>query len=128
MGLEDRISDEMVRDAESILDDQFERANQHLSLTESGEVVPEADDGRWKDRLFLELIGRRYACKAGLVQTPSCVYDEIYELVSKDESTVRKYVNELQDDWLVSKSEDSGEWQAVVRRLPEALDRVEGDG
>jgi DNA-binding transcriptional ArsR family regulator len=127
MGLEDRIREEMVRDVGSVLDDQFDRANRHLSLTEDGEVVPESYDGEWKERLLVELTGKRYAHRAELIETPGCAYDEMYELVTVDDSTVRNFTNELQDDGLVTKGDESGEWQLVVRRLPEVLDRLGGD-
>ena len=72
MGTEDRIREEMMRDVESILGDQFERANRYLSLTEDGEVVPASYDGEWRERLLVELTGMRYAHRADLVATPGC--------------------------------------------------------
>jgi hypothetical protein len=125
--VKDRIREEMVADSESILEECFERANQNLTLTEDGEVVPDTRDSEWRTRLLIELVGRQYAQRAELVESPGCTYDEMYGLVSVDDSTVRNAMNSLRDEGVVSKNEESEEWQVVTRRLPDVLDRIEND-
>jgi DNA-binding transcriptional ArsR family regulator len=127
MMVKDKIREEMVADSESILEECFERANQNLTLTEDGEVVPDTRHNEWRTRLLIELVGQQYAQRAELVESPGCTYGEMYELVGVDDSTVRSGMNSLRDEGIVSKNEESEEWQVVTRRLPDVLDRIEND-
>lgn len=127
MGLKDRIEDEMIVDTESILEDNFEEANQLFRIFQDGtiDISDDYEDNTWKDRLLIHLIGRQYAFVADKVNTPSLPYDFFYARVDVDKSTVRKYMNKLADDLIVTKTEEDEEWKLVTDNLPEALDRIE---
>lgn len=127
MGLKDRIEDEMVVDTESILEDNFEEANELFRIFQDGtiDIEDNYEDIPWRDKIIIYLIGRQYAYEAEKVETPSLPYDFFYARVDVDESTVRRYMNELADELIVTKLEENEEWKMVVDNLPEALERVE---
>ena len=128
MGLEERINDEMVVDADSVLDDNFDEAKQLFRIFENGEVdvQEEFEEAPWRERILIYLIGRRYAYEGGKVDTPGLPYEYFYARADVDKSTVRGYMNDLRDDLIVEKDEDSDEWIIIPDNLPEALSRIEG--
>lgn len=127
MGLKDRIEDEMVVDTVSILEDNFEEANQLFRIFQDGtiDISDDYGDNTWKDRILIHLVGRQYAFEADKVSSPSLPYDFFYARVDMDKSTVRKYMNNLADDLIVTKTEEDEEWKLVTDNLPEALERIE---
>lgn len=128
MGLEERIEEEMVVDTESILEEHFDEANQMFRIFGDGTIdVEEAfEDASWREKVLIHLIGRLYSYEGGQVETPTLSYEYFYARVDVDESTVRNYMNNLSDDLIVRKNEESGEWKIVPDNLPEALSRIEG--
>lgn len=126
MSLKDRIEDEMVVDTESILEDSFEEASQLFRIFKDGTIAisDEYEDNSWKDKLLIQLIGRRYAFEADKVDSPSLPYEFFYARVEVDESTVRRYMNDLVDDQIVTKTEEDDDWRLVTDNLSAALDRV----
>jgi hypothetical protein len=128
MDLEDRINEEMVVDAESLLEEYFEEASQLFRIFGDGSIdtKQEFDDAPWREQVLIHLIGRRYAFEGGKADTPTLPYDYFYARVEVDNSTVRDYMNGLADDLVVTKDDESGEWMIVPDNLPEALSRIEG--
>lgn len=128
MSLEDRINDEMVVDAESFLEEHFDEAKQLFRIFDNGaiDVRDEYDEAPWRERILIHLIGQRYAYEGGKVNSPTLPYEYFYARVDVDDSTVRKYVNELDDDLIVEKDEETGEWKIVPDNLPKALSNIEG--
>lgn len=128
MGLKDRINDEMVVDAESVLDEHFEQGAKLFRIFEDGSIDIEDDfkDAPWREHVLIYLIGQRYAFEGDRVEKPTLAYEFFYGRIDKDDSTIRAYMNELDDDLLVKKHEDSGEWQLVPDNLPQALANIEG--
>lgn len=128
MNLEERISEEMVVDAESFLEEYFEEANQLFRIFEDGSIDPRDDfnDAPWRELVLVHLIGRRYAYEGGKADTPTLPYDYFYARVDVDDSTVRAYMNELADDLIVEKDDESDEWKIVPDNLPKTLSRIEG--
>lgn len=126
MGLKDRIEDEMIVDTESILEDNFEEANQLFRIFQDGtiDIDDEYGDRPWKEKILIHLIGRQYAFEADKVETPSLPYEFFYARVDVDKSTVRKYMNKLADELIVTKTEEDDEWKLVADNLPEALNRI----
>lgn len=126
MSLKDRIEDEMVVDTESILEDSFEEASQLFRIFKDGtiDISDGYEDNSWKDKLLIQLIGRRYAFEADKVDSPSLPYEFFYARVEVDESTVRRYMNDLADDQIVTKTEEDDDWRLVTDNLSAALDRV----
>ena len=128
MNLEDRINEEMVVDAESLLEEYFEEASQLFRIFGDGSVdtKQEFNDAPWRERVLIHLIGRRYAFEGGNADSPTLSYDYFYARVEVDDSTVRNYMNSLADDLIVTKDDENGEWMIVPDNLPEALSRIEG--
>lgn len=128
MGLEDRIKDEMVVDTESILEEHFDIAKELFRIFKNGSVNVRDDfeDAPWKERILIYLIGQRYAFEAGKAETPTLSYAYFYARSDAGESTVRTYITGLQDDLIVEKDEENGEWKLVPDNLPKALSRIEG--
>jgi hypothetical protein len=128
MSLEDRIEDEMVVDTESILDDNFDRANELFRIFQDGSIdlTDELSDASWRDKVLAYLLGQQYAHVAGKVDSPSLPYNYFYSRFEVDDSTVRKYMGQLQDDLIVKKYGEDDEWTLVTDNLPEALNRIEG--
>ncbi|APX95722.1 hypothetical protein [Natronorubrum daqingense] len=128
MSLEDRINEEMVVDAESILEEYFEESNQLFRIFEDGMIDPKSDfdNAPWRELVLIYLIGQRYAYEGGKADAPSLPYSYFYARVDVDESTVRSYMNKLDDDLIVEKDDESDEWKIVPDNLPKALSRIEG--
>lgn len=128
MGLEDRINDEMVVDAESFLEEYFDQANRLFRIFENGSV--DINDGfknaPWRDRILIHLIGKRYAFEGGRAEKPTLPYSYFYTRLEVDDSTVRAFMNELEDNLIVEKDEELSEWKLVADSLPKALSRIEG--
>jgi hypothetical protein len=128
MGLEDRIEDEMVVDTESFFEEYFDQASELFRIFENGsiDIKNEFEDAPWRERVLIHLIGQRYAYEGGKVDKPTLPYDYFYSRVEVDDSTVRACMNELDDDLIVEKDEESNEWMLIPDNLPTALSRIEG--
>jgi hypothetical protein len=128
MGLEERIKEEMVADPESFLESHFEEAAELFRIFQDGSIGLKDgfDEAPWRERILIHLIGRRYAFEGGKADTPTLPYDYFYSKADVDDSTVRKYMNNLDDDHIVEKDEENGEWKLVAESLPKALSRIEG--
>jgi hypothetical protein len=128
MGLEDRINDEMVVDTESILEEHFDTAKGLFHIFKNGSVNVRDDfeSAPWKEQILIHLIGQRYAFEAGKAETSTLSYAYFYARSDAGESTVRTYITGLQDDLIVEKDEENGEWKLVPDNLPKALSRIEG--
>ncbi|MCO8254525.1 hypothetical protein NKF26_12000 [Haladaptatus sp. AB618] len=128
MNLKERIEDEMVVKTESILDEYFDTAKELFRIFDNGtvEIAPAYKDSSWKEQLVIYTIGHYYAFEADRVEKESLPYDYFYSRFDRDNSTIRRYVNELQKDDLVKKDEESGEWVLVPQSLSNSLSRIEG--
>jgi hypothetical protein len=128
MGLKERINDEMVVDAESFLEEYFEQSNKLFRIFEDGSVAikEEFKDASWREQILIYIIGQRYAYEGGKAEKPTLPYNYFYARLEVDDSTVRAYVNEIEDDMIVEKDEESKEWMLVPDNLPKALSRIEG--
>lgn len=128
MGLEDKINDEMVVDAESFLEEHFDQASELFRIFEDGnvDIKDDFEDATWRERILIHLIGQMYAYEGGRAEKPTLPYDYFYARLDVDDSTVRSYMNELDDDLIVKKDDESGEWKLVPDNLPKALSRIEG--
>jgi|GEM_PF-3824366 len=128
MGLKERINDEMVADTESFLEEYFDQASELFRIFENGNVVlkDEFEDAPWRERVLIHLIGQRYAYEGEKAEKPTLPYGYFYTRLEVDDSTVRAYMNELNDDLLVEKDEESNEWKIIPNNLPNALSRIEG--
>lgn len=126
MGLEERINEEMYVDTESILDDEFDRAKNLFEIYEDNTVV--IDDAfktvGAKDRILIHLIAWQYIAKADAEATAALPYDYFYGRLDKGNSTIRNHVTGFVDEGVVRKTED-GNYEVVVERLADALDRIE---
>lgn len=128
MSLEDKINEEMVVAAESFLEEYFDQANKLFRIFEDGsvDIKDEFQDAPWRERVLIHLIGQRYAYEGGRAESPTLPYDYFYARLEVDDSTVRAYMNELDDDLIVEKDDESNEWKLVPDNLPKALSRIEG--
>lgn len=127
MELGDRVSDQMVVDAESRLEEHFEEASQLFRILDNGNILIEDGfrDVSWQDKTLIHLIGRRYAFEGGEVESPALPYGYFYSRFDIDNSAIRHHMNGLQDDSVVKKEEESGEWRIVAAKIGEVLDRIE---
>lgn len=128
MGLEDRINDEMVVDGESFLEEYFDDAKQLFRIFQDGSLDVREDfaEAPWKEQMLIHLIGRRYAFEAGKADSPTLAYSYFYARLDVGESTIRHHMNELQEEHIVEKDEETGEWMLVPESLPKSLSRIEG--
>jgi len=128
MGLEDRINEEIVADPESFLESHFNEAAEMFRIFQDGSIGLRADfeDAPWRERVLIHLIGRCYAFEGGKADTPTLPYDYFYSKADVDESTIRKYMNGLNDEHIVEKDSESGEWKLIGESLPKALNRIKG--
>lgn len=127
MGLEDRIEDEMVADSDDLLEAEFDRAAKLSRILQDGTV--QLNSGYRElpgpEKILAYLIGRRYADEASRASSSTFPYRFFYDKLSRGESTIRNDMRDLQDDNLVIKDEENGEWTLVVENLDRALDRIE---
>lgn len=128
MELKDKINDEMVVDAESFLEEYFDQASELFRIFEDGsvDIKDEFQEAAWRERILIHLIGQRYAYEGGRAESPTLSYDYFYARLEVDDSTVRAYMNELDDDLIVEKDDEMSEWKLVPDNLPKALSRIEG--
>jgi hypothetical protein len=128
MGLEDKINEEMVVDTESILDQNFEKASNIFRIFGDGsiDIEDEFEDAPWRERVLIYLIGQRYAYEGSRAESPTLAYDYFYARLDVDDSTVREYMNDLKDNLIVKKDEETNEWKLIPDNIPEALSRIEG--
>lgn len=127
MGLEDRIEEEMVVDSESVLEEEFDRAAEIIKILDDGavELRHEYRELPPKERMLAYLVGRVYAAETNRADSPALPYEFFYKLIDLDNSTIRKYAGQLEDEGLVTTGEEQGEKQLVVENLPRILDRIE---
>lgn len=127
MGLEERINEEMVVDAESFLEEYFDEVRELFRIFEDGsiDVKEKYDKVAWREQVLIHLIGRRYAFEGGKADTPTLPYNYFYARLDVDDSTVRAHMNELDEELIVEKDDESGEWKLVPDNLPKALSRIE---
>ncbi len=128
MGLEEKINNEMVVDVESVLEEYFDQSSELFRIFGDGsvDIKNEFEDAPWRERVLIHLIGQRYAYEGGKAEKPTLPYNYFYARLEVDDSTVRAYMNDLDDDLIVEKNEESNEWGLVPDSLPEALSRIEG--
>lgn len=129
MGLKDRIQSEMGVDTESILDEQFDRANGLFRIFQDGTIGLEDEykDAPWKKQVLIYFTGRLYAFEGEMAESPSLPYEFFYRHIDKGKSTIRSYFTSLQDESILTKDDESGEWKIYTENLEEALDRIETD-
>lgn len=128
MGLKDKINEEMVVDAESYLDRYFDQANELFRILEDGtvDITEEFKNASWREQVLIYLIGQRYAYEGDRTEKPSLPYDYFYARFDVDESTIRAYMNELKDESIVEKSEESNDWVIIPSNLSSAFLKIEG--
>jgi hypothetical protein len=126
MGLEERIEDEMYVDTESLLDEEFERAQELFDIYEDNTVVltDTAEEVEPKQEVLIHLVAWQYIAKANEDATPGLEYDYFYDRVDAGKSTIRGYVGDFVDENLVRENEE-GNRELVVEQLETVLDRIE---
>jgi len=128
MSLEDKINEEMVVDTESVLEQYFDQANELFRIFGDGsiDIEDEFEAASWREHVLIYLIGQRYAYEGARAESPTLSYNYFYARLDVDDSTVREYMNELKDDLIVKKEEETNEWKLIPDNIPEALSRIEG--
>lgn len=128
MSLEDKINEEMVVDTESVLEQYFDQANKLFRIFRDGsiDIEDEFEAASWRERVLIHLIGQRYAYEGNRAESPTLSYDYFYARLDVDDSTVREYMNNLKDDLIVKKDEETKEWKLIPDNIPEALSRIGG--
>lgn len=114
--------------AESILEEYFEDANRLFRIFENGviDVRDDFEDAPWRHRILIHLIGQRYAHEAKKASSPTLPLDYLCTRVDIDESTVKSYINELDDESLIEREEQTDNWKVIPAKIPEVLSRIRG--
>lgn len=126
MGLEDRIKEGMYVDTESLLDDEFDRAQELFDIYEDHTVaVSESVLATGREEVILaHLVAWQYIAEANDDQTAGLSYDYFYERIDASESTIRGDFSDFVDAGLVRENGE-GNKELVVEQLSEALRRIE---
>ena len=124
--LSDRIKNEMYVSAESLLDEEFDRAKHLFELYEDNSVAlsPKYSDINPEEQILIHLIAHQYMARAEEIESPALPYEYFYERIDAGDSTIRKYFGNFVDEGIVQKTED-GDRELVVERLREVLARLE---
>lgn len=128
MSLDEEIRDRFLTDTETILQGHLDDLDGMFQFHEDGaiELLGKYRQLRTANKVLLYLIAHRYKFEAGLAESNSMSYDEIYPIFpEKDKSTVRGYFMNLRKDGFARKDNDGHE--LVVERLPDAIERVESE-
>lgn len=115
--------------AESILEEYFEDANRLFRIFENGaiDVRDDFEDAPWQHQILIYLIGQRYAYEAKKASSPTLALNYLYTRVDVDEGTVRSYINELDDESLIEREEQTDKWKLIPAKIPEVLSRIRGN-
>jgi len=127
MGLAERVSDRMVVDTESRLEEHFEEVNHLFQILGNGSILIEEEfsDASCQEKILIHLIGRRYAFEGDEVKSPTLPYGYFYSRFDIDKSSIRHHMNGLENDLMVEKENESGEWGIIPAKIGEALNRIE---
>lgn len=114
--------------SESILEERFEDASRLFRIFENGkiDVRDEFEDTPWQNQILIHLIGQRYAHEGGKASSPTLPFDYLCTRVDVDDSTVKSYVTQLDDESIVEQGEQTGQWKVTPAKIPEALSRIQG--
>jgi hypothetical protein len=125
MSLQDRIEEEMVVSTESILEDQFDRANELFDIFEDNTVAitEKYSEVDAKEQILIYLIAQQYLEEADRTDSSALPNEYFYERIDKDDSTIRHYCGDLEDEKLLRTTEE-GERELVVEQMPAAIDRI----
>lgn len=126
MSFEERFREEFKSDAETILEENLDRARGLFKYHEDGSIQlsDKVHAASGEIQVLVYLIARRMMHEANVAETPSLTNEFFYSKLNVANSSVRNYIMRLRDDGLVISSE--GEHQVVVENLPRAFDRIEG--
>lgn len=101
MTLRDAIREEMVTDAEDVLEAYFEQVKKVVRLNEEGRIFLDGsvrDRMSSKEQIRLYLVGKHYAEKAGFAETNSVTNKELEEQLEKPSGTVQWALTELRKE------------------------------
>lgn len=125
MSFEERFREEFKSDAETILEENLNRAKGLFTYHEDGSIqlAGKVREAGGSTQVLVYLIARRMMFEADEADSPTLTNEYFYSKLSAADSSVRNYIMRLRDDGLVLSEE--GEHQIVVENLPGALDKVE---
>lgn len=118
-----------VMDTGSLLERYFENASQLFHISNRDGTIflrDEYEDAPWREKLLIHLIGQRYAYELESVKSPTLRPAHFSNQLNVDESRVIEYLNELRDDSIANRDEETGEWKINIDNLSKALSRIEG--
>lgn len=126
MSFEERFREEFKSDAETILEENLDRARGLFKYHDNGSIQlsDKVHEASGEIQVLVYLIARRMMHEANVVETPSITNEYFYNKLNVADSSVRNYIMRLRDDGLIISSD--GEHQVVVENLPRAFDRIEG--
>jgi hypothetical protein len=126
MSFEERFREEFKSDAETILEENLDRASGLFKYHEDGSIqlADEVHEAGGEIQVLVYLIARRMMHEANVTDSPSLTNEYFYNKLNVANSSVRNYIMRLRDDGIIISSD--GEHQVVVENLPRAFDKIEG--
>jgi DNA-binding transcriptional ArsR family regulator len=126
--IEDQIRDAFVPKETSILESNIERAKPMFNIYDDGTIKI---DGKYRDippkhQILVYLVAQRFAYEGNLADKETLKSGYFYERIDKSERAIRKYLQELREDGLVTK-EKQGVHKLVTENLPDALELIEDE-
>lgn len=125
MSFEERFREEFKSDAETILEDNLDRARGLFKYHDDGSI--RVSDGvhsaNGEIQVLVYLIAKRMMYEANEVENPRLSYDFFYDKLDMTDGSIRKSVQRLRDDSLAFS--DDGDHEVVVENLPRAFDKIE---
>jgi len=118
---------ELVCAKEDVMKDLVARSKRYLNLLEDGSIylTNETRDFSQGDRILLYLIGKWFACQAGLSERDDAAYAEISDQLSMPMGTVKGTTHRLINDCLLQKT-DKGAFRVVYGRIDDIINEIEG--
>lgn len=125
MSFEERFKEEFKSDAETILEENLDRARGLFKYHDDGSIQlsDKVHDAGGQMRALVYLIAKRMMHEANVADSPSLSNEYFYDKLEVADSSVRNYMMRLRDEGLVLTSD--GEHQVVVENLPRAFDKIE---
>lgn len=125
MSFEERFREEFKSDAETILEENLDRARGLFKYHEDGSIQlsDKVHEASGETQVLVYLIARRMMHEANVAETPSITNEYFYNKLNVADSSVRNYIMRLRDDGLIISSD--GDHQVVVENLPRAFDRID---
>jgi len=126
MSLEDKIQEELVTDAETVLESEIDEVSEFFHLHQDGTIVIESEyrEIDTKRRILIYIIGQRYVKEGDLAESDTLSSSYFYHRFDGSDRTIRNRLQDLREDGLITKDGQS-DHRLVMENLPDSIDYIQ---